>query len=364
MLQERIREIEEEIRRTPYNKASQKHIGKLKARLAKLREDARGRRRGGRTDDIRKAGNATVALVGLPSVGKSTLLNQITETSSNVGSYDFTTLRAVPGMLEHRGARIQVLDLPGLTWGASRGRGRGREVLSKVRIADLLLLMIDVERSDLSTLASELAASGIRVNEDPPRLSLTRRDRGGITVSFVTLPQAMEEDTVREIMSEFGIVNAELAVMERLTPERLIDFLAGNRVYVPGIVVLNKVDLITQAEVERRLTELRGWTVLPISAKEAWGLKELLEVVYSRLSLMRVYLRPPGGKASAQEPLVVKEGAKVSDVCRVIHGDMAKDFRHAKVWGQSAKFPGQRVGIDHRLEEGDRITIVTGIGGR
>ncbi|MEE9173567.1 MAG: GTPase, partial [Thermoplasmata archaeon] len=116
----RMQEIEEEIRRTPYNKATQKHLGVLRAKLAKLREEAarpKGPRREG--TGVRKAGDGTVALTGYPSVGKSTLLNVITEASSRVGEYDFTTLRAVPGMLAHRGARIQLLDLPGLAEGAA-----------------------------------------------------------------------------------------------------------------------------------------------------------------------------------------------------------------------------------------------------
>ncbi|MFQ6013684.1 MAG: GTPase, partial [Thermoplasmata archaeon] len=143
--EERIREIEEEIRRTPYNKATQKHLGRLRARLARLKAATARPRGGGKgAERVRKVGDATVALAGYPSVGKSTLLNVITEATSRVGDYDFTTLRAVPGMLSHRGAGIQVLDLPGLTEGAARGRGRGPEVLSQARIADLLLLMVDV----------------------------------------------------------------------------------------------------------------------------------------------------------------------------------------------------------------------------
>ncbi len=355
-VEERIREIEDEIRRTPYNKATQKHIGRLKARLARLRESTSRQRGGGRAGDVRKSGDATVALVGFPSVGKSTLLNQITEASSKVSNYDFTTLRAVPGVLNHKGARIQILDLPGLTRGASRGRGRGREILSMVRIADLLLLMIDVERSDLQTLVQELHRSGIRVNENPPRLSLHKRDRGGIDISFAVQPQEMEEETIREMLREWGVINAELVVMESLTPDRLVDFLVGNRAYVPGIVVLNKIDLLPEGEVSM---SFGNWTVIHISAMKGEGLERLLEVVYSRLSLIRVYLRPPGKKRSTGEPLVVRRGAKVHDICNLVHGEMAERFKHARIWGPSAKFSGQTVGMEHRVEEGDTITIVT-----
>ncbi len=356
-MQDRIREIEDEIRRTPYNKATQHHIGKLKARLAKLKEGQVSRKRGGAVITVRKSGDATVALVGFPSVGKSTLLNRITEARSKVGDYDFTTLRAVPGLLSHKGARIQVLDLPGITRGASAGRGRGKEVLSQVRIADLLVLMIDVEQGDLKALVAELHETGIRVNAEPPKLALHNRERGGIDVSFSVIQQELDEDMIRSVMREWGVINAELVVREPLTLERLIDFLAGNRAYVSGIVVLNKVDLVEEADAAKILEDLREWEVYPISATEGTGLDHFLDAVYSRLSLMRVYLRAPGEEAAGQEPLVLREGSNVADLCRLLHRDFVEAFKQAQVWGPSAKFPGQAVGMRHRLEDGDTVTI-------
>lgn len=358
-IEDRMREIEEELRRTPHNKATERHIGMLKARLAKLRHTVRSAKVGRPTKSLKKSGDATVALVGFPSVGKSTLLNQITEAESRVGEYDFTTLAAVPGLLNHKGARIQVLDLPGLTHGASEGRGRGREALSQVRIADLLVMIIDITHHDLETLLSELSLSGIRVNEQPPQIVLHRRDRGGIEVNSLVQQRELETETIRTVLREWGVVNAELIVKEDLALDRLVDFLAGNRVYIPGMVVLNKIDLLSKAGLEGIVVGLPGWSVIPISAKTGEGLEELLDEIYLRLSLMRVYLRPPGGDVDREEPLVLKKGSHVSDVGELLHRDFLRNFRHAEVWGRSAKFPGQKVGIRHTLEDGDILTIMT-----
>ncbi len=357
-IEDRIREIEEELRRTPHNKATERHIGMLKARLAKLRRGLTSSKPGRAIKSLKKSGDATVALVGFPSVGKSTLLNRITEAESRVGDYDFTTLAAVPGLLNHRGARIQVLDLPGLTTGASEGRGRGREVLSQVRIADLLVMIIDVTHHDLETLLFELGVSGVRVNEESPQIVLHRRERGGIEVNSLVQQSELETETIRTILREWGVVNAELIVKENLTLDRLIDFLAGNRVYMPGLVALNKIDLLEEGEVEKIVAELPDWDVAPISAKTGDGLERLLDEIYLRLSLMRVYLKPPGGEVDREEPLVLKKGARVSDVGQLLHRDFLKNFKHAEVWGRSAKFPGQRVGLRHTLEDGDILTIM------
>ncbi|KAF0991525.1 hypothetical protein HZS_2525 [Henneguya salminicola] len=129
---ERIAEIEKEIARTQKNKglivkiilATEHHIGLLKARLAKLRselieasEEASGK---GEGFEVLRCGNARVALIGFPSVGKSTLLSSITSCKSEVADYAFTTLTCIPGMIEvfpiishkYNDTKIQMLDLP------------------------------------------------------------------------------------------------------------------------------------------------------------------------------------------------------------------------------------------------------------
>ena len=128
-MEEEIRKIEEEIRRTKYNKATQYHIGQLKAKLAKLKEEGgKQKKEKGKAYSIRKSGDATVLLVGFPSVGKSTLLNSITSANSKIGEYEFTTLDVIPGVMVYNSAQIQVLDIPGIVSGASSGWGRGKEI--------------------------------------------------------------------------------------------------------------------------------------------------------------------------------------------------------------------------------------------
>jgi len=73
-------------------------------------------------------------------------------------------------------------------------------------------------------------------------------------------------------------------------------------------------------------------------------------------------MRPKGGDTDFAEPLIIKNGATVNDVCNKIHRNMAREFRYGLVWGKSAKFAGQKVGLDHQLVDEDILTIVKRIG--
>ena len=120
--------------RTQKNKATMGHLGLLKARLAKLRRELITPKGGGSGPgegfDVAKTGDARIGFVGFPSVGKSTLMNNLAGVYSEIAAYEFTTLTTVPGVIKYKGAKIQMLDLPGIIEGAKDGKGRGRQVIA------------------------------------------------------------------------------------------------------------------------------------------------------------------------------------------------------------------------------------------
>jgi uncharacterized protein len=80
-----------------------------------------------------KSGDARVAMIGFPSVGKSSALSELTNTESVAAGYEFTTLTCIPGVINYKDAKIQLLDLPGIIEGAAKGKGRGRQVIAVAR---------------------------------------------------------------------------------------------------------------------------------------------------------------------------------------------------------------------------------------
>jgi len=104
---------------------------------------------------------------------------------------------------------------------------------------------------------------------------------------------------------------------------------------------------------------LKGWRVVPVSAVNDTGLSAMKDEIYDELKFIRIFLKPQGKDADLVEPLIVREGDTVGAVCDSIHRDFRKKFRFANVWGPSAKFPGQTVGLNHVMHDQDILTLVT-----
>src|SRR3989338_1481832 len=273
----RIREFEEELSKTKYNKRTQHHIGLVKAKIALLKEKQERRVAGkGKTSGytVRKTGDGTVILVGFPSVGKSTLLNALTDAESKVAAYAFTTLTCIPGLMEYKSAKIQILDVPGIVAGAASVRGRGKEELSCARSADLVLFKVDVFHPEhLPIIQQEVRDSHLRVNESKPDVKIDRKERGGIRIGSTVKLTKIDFETIESILKEFRITNADVVVREDITPDQLIDVIEGNKKYVPGITVLNKIDLAEEAEVENIKKKINP--DLCISAEKSTGIAEM-----------------------------------------------------------------------------------------
>lgn len=188
------------------------------------------------------------SIQGFPSVGKSTLLSLITKTASETASYEFTTLTAIPGVIEYEGARIQLLDLPGIVEGASQGRGRGRQVVSVAKTADLvrssplaplpllslslasvscshkvqrvdrgsdppllflrpqIIMMLDATKQtqQRALLEIELEAVGIRLNRSKPDVVVKPKAAGGITVRSLRSPSSISRFDSLEMLTREG----------------------------------------------------------------------------------------------------------------------------------------------------------------
>jgi small GTP-binding protein len=378
-VEEKITQIEEKIRTTPYHKGTEHYIGKLKAKLAKLREELEKKpaRAKGEGFAIKKTGDATCVLIGFPSVGKSTLLNKLTSASSKVAPFEFTTLTVIPGMLVYQGAKIQILDIPGLISGAAAGKGRGKQILSVVRSADLLLLVVEIQKlSQFQTIHNELSSAGIRINQSPPKINIKKKQKGGLKIisPFSSIPIK----TIKKLAFEFRLTNAEIIINEDVSLDQLIDAFSPNLIYLPALAVINKIDLFKKNQsisliriieiVQRYLGRWRGDnldssevkdSIILISAEKELGIEKLKQKIWGELKLIRVYLKPKEGEPDLEKPLILRKGQSVTDALKKLPQNLRENFKSARLWGPSAVYPSQKIGLSHKFLDQDILTIVT-----
>ncbi|CAI4037076.1 hypothetical protein SMKI_01G0330 [Saccharomyces mikatae IFO 1815] len=362
---EKIKAIEDEMARTQKNKATSFHLGQLKAKLAKLRRElltsaaSSGGGGAGIGFDVARTGVASVGFVGFPSVGKSTLLSKLTGTESEAAEYEFTTLVTVPGVIRYKGAKIQMLDLPGIIDGAKDGRGRGKQVIAVARTCNLLFIILDVNKPlhHKQIIEKELEGVGIRLNKTPPDILIKKKEKGGISITNTVPMTHLGNDEIRAVMGEYRINSAEIAFRCDATVDDLIDVLeAQSRRYMPAIYVLNKIDSLSIEELELLY---RIPNAVPISSGQDWNLDELLQVMWDRLNLVRIYTKPKGQIPDFTDPVVLRsDRCSVKDFCNQIHKSLVDDFRNALVYGSSVKHQPQYVGLNHILEDEDVVTIL------
>ncbi|KAF5920543.1 hypothetical protein HPG69_007176 [Diceros bicornis minor] len=334
--------------------ATEYHLGLLKAKLAKYRaqllEPSKSASSKGEGFDVMKSGDARVALIGFPSVGKSTFLSLMTSTASEAASYEFTTLTCIPGVIEYKGANIQLLDLPGIIEGAAQA----------------------CSWAPRSLLEKELESVGIRLNKHKPNIYFKPKKGGGISFnSTVTLTQCSEK-LVQLILHEYSILpgraarqgpqpsgqeifNAEVLFREDCSPDEFIDVIVGNRVYMPCLYVYNKIDQISMEEVDRLARKPNS---VVISCGMKLNLDYLLEMLWEYLALTCIYTKKRGQRPDFTDAIILRKGASVEHVCHRIHRSLASQFKYALVWGTSTKYSPQRVGLTHTMEHEDVIQIV------
>ncbi|XP_075220012.1 GTP-binding protein 128up [Lycorma delicatula] len=359
---EKIATIEAEMARTQKNKNTAGHLGLLKARLAKLRRELITPKGGGGGTgegfDVAKTGDARIGFVGFPSVGKSTLLSNLAGVYSEVAAYEFTTLTTVPGCIKYKGAKIQLLDLPGIIEGAKDGKGRGRQVIAVARTCSLIFIVLDVLKplQHKKLIEHELEGFGLRLNKAPPNIGFRKKDKGGINLQTLVPQSELDLETVRTILSEYRVPNADVTLRYDATSDDLIDVIEGNRIYVPCIYLLNKIDQISIEELD---IIYKIPHCVPISAHHKWNFDDLLERMWEYLKLIRIYTKPKGQLPDYESPVVLhSERKSVEDFCNKLHRSIAKEFKYALVWGSSVKHQPQKVGKDHILNDEDVVQIV------
>ena len=231
---ERIREVNALLAELPDYKNGP-YADLRKSLLAEI-DDTRVRSSAVHRDSIavRREGAAQIALVGPPNVGKSSLLQALSEIQIKTGDYPFTTLRPIPALTRIGGVLVQLVEIPGLIEGASEDRGGGRALLGVLRSADAIIYCArpDADPRELQAVRAEVALAGI---EKPAFLAATRSDEAPpdaverLQASFPDLEivrvSVIDEDSLEAFRAAAwrltGLIRVRLRTLGETDPEPL-----------------------------------------------------------------------------------------------------------------------------------------------
>ncbi|MFH1637488.1 MAG: GTPase [Candidatus Woesearchaeota archaeon] len=343
---ERIKALEEMLSKAPSHKGAEKLRAGIKQKLSKQREllsKEKQKKGSGRSFAIKKDGAAQIVLVSLPNAGKSTLLSNLTNAKPQIADYDFTTRTPEVGIMDHRGVQIQVVEIPAF-YNAFAYSENGPAFMSIIRNADLVIVLLDSlkdPKSQKSLINLEFEKAQIKINAEHPPIRVKKSSTGGIAFVNKHNIKSTEEEMIR-LLHENGMHNITIDFYGKVTIEDLAEAINESLVYMRCIYVHSRSDLIKSP-------------LKPAISKEA-GLDWLRNEIWKKLKLIKAYTKSPG-KTKDFPPIALKRGSKVKDLAIYIHKDFLKKFKFARVWGKSAKFEGQSVGMEHTLKDEDVVEL-------
>lgn len=371
--EEKIKALEEFLSAVPKHKGTENLVAWARKKLSELREEleeSKKRRGGGPSFFVEKHGVAQVVLLGYTLSGKSSIFNALTNAKSKVTGIPYTTMFPVPGMMVYEDVQIQLVDTPPFAPEGVKVSWRGR-LLGLARNADALLLVLDVTRDSeeqLRSMVKDLEGLGILLRKPRGRVQI-ERSKAYSGIRLVKMGKIVDgtEDDVRKLLESYRIYNALVKIYGEVSLDDVEKSLFEAVVYKPSVALLNKIDLISQEELDKLTNRIREQfpdiPLIPVSATTRQGLELVPKTVFNSLDLIRVYTKEPNSREPSKEPLVIPKGSTVEDALKVIREEFIKYFKYARIWGPSAKYPGEKVGLDHVLADGDIIEIRTQIRG-
>lgn len=301
---EKILCLEEMLRLVPKHKGTDHLRADLRRKLSKLREAPAQKGGGGHLDifHVPKTGAGQVVLLGLPNVGKSSLVGALSKAKVHIADFPFATQIPCPGMVKHEDVQIQLVDMPPITEDyVAPGQ------VGTYRNGDLIGVVID-----LST----------------------------------------------DIDEQWRVCLDYLEAKNLITPDNaMVRDDRGNQLAKPVFCVGTKVDLAGEGLLEL-LAEGCPYPMrfLELSTVSGAGLDAFTRALFDMLQILRVYAKPPGKPADMADPFTLPMGANVHDLAHLIHRELAHKLKTARIWGQGV-YDGQRVHLDHVLHDRDVVEL-------
>ncbi len=362
-IEEKIKALEEALPLIPDHKGTERMRAQLKTTLAKLRRELEKKKsvKTSRQDyfAVRREGAATIVLLGVSNSGKSSILNMLTNARPEVSSYEMTTTKPVPAMMLVEDVSIQIVELPAVLTSTLEETQFSSRSIAIARNSDLIAVTLDClgnPEKQLDKIIMMLYDAGIVLGGRDFEVEVEKKDSGGIRlVVFGHFNGTYEE--LKQALQQVGIKNAVVRIYGVAGVDDVVDQVLRPSIFKKAIVVAGRADLCSPSTLSslRAKVESLKLPYIEISSKDPSTYISFMKKAYAMLDLIRVYTQKEG--VVDRKPLVVKRGTTVYELALLIHKEIARNLRYAKVWGRSVKIQGQQVGPGHVLEDGDLIEL-------
>ena len=358
--EEKLEALKDFLSAIPKHKGNEKLRMQVKRKISGLSDQLERKKRRsqkGKREFPEKSGAAQVALLGLPGVEKTSLMEKLTNARLKTGGYSGVS---TVGMMSYEDVQIQLVELPSHIFS-----DKYREGLDMLRQVDGLVVVVDGAQSiehQLKVVLSKLNEVDITIVKPPQNIEL-RVDynlNNGPVIQLVGKLLNCTIQEVRRFLFQNGLKNVKMIINGEVSFDEIMEFtLRWGKSYKPALILVNKPRLngMLHASTFERIALNVPW--MEISDERNNGLEKVRAAIFKQLSIIRVYTREPGEKAPMGPPFTLKKGSKISDLAGFIHSEVLKKFKYAKIWGPSSKYPGEKVGLNHELLDKDLVEIHT-----
>ncbi len=356
----KLEALQEMARYAPSHKGGQNLRAEISRKIAKLKheiekaEEQAAKRGGGSSLAVKKEGAGQIVLMGFPNSGKSTVLKALTNADVEIADYPFATTTPQVGMMDFFGARIQLVELPAIIEGSAEGKAQGTQLLSLARSADAIIFVLDAFSAveEFRILVLECNKAGIRLNEHRPAIRIQHGEYKGISVSGKQFLKIKLQDFGAFLQTQ-GIHNAAIVLSEPIVSmQQVRDALDSKLVFKKGLILLNWKGKIVQS-----FSFNAPKTFEAISFSNSNELVSFKKNFFLLLEKVLVYTKKPGEEPDLKGPLVLPKGSTVANLAQMVHKELAQKLQHVRLFGSNAKFKGQKVPLDYKLQNFDIIEI-------
>lgn len=232
------------------------------------------------------------------------------------------------------------------------GKRKGHSVAVK-KEGDAMVCIIGLTKSGKSLFLSKFTNASPQISEVPYTTLLPEIGTldMGAKIQLVELPAIRFKDSDKEFLAIAKNADLVIIIANNFDDAEILNKKLDGEGIQKRITLINKKYFLKKQEIEN--INRKKWICLSL---ESDRLDYLKEKIFSMLDIIRVYTKEPG-KEHTKDPMVIKKGSAIKGAAEKIRKDFSKRFKFARVWGKSAKFPGQRVGIGHRLEDQDILEL-------